>query len=179
LDHADSAWDPGSFVADGPPEKGTGAEKGRWAIQGETAGMAVARDGMTGRQPAGRGPGWRFPSREGFSIHFMAQRIQTLLIDDLDGGEAAGTVRFGLDGAEYEIDLSAAHNDELRKELQQYLEHARRTGTARSAVRTRRGSAAVDTAKVREWAKEQGIDVKDRGRVPANVVEQYQTAAGA
>ena len=109
----------------------------------------------------------------------MAQRIQTLLIDDLDGGEAAGTVRFGLDGAEYEIDLSAAHNDELRKELQQYLEHARRTGTARSAARARRGGAAVDTAKVREWAKEQGIDVKDRGRVPANVVEQYQTAAGA
>jgi hypothetical protein len=109
----------------------------------------------------------------------MAQRIQTLLVDDLDGGEAAGTVRFGLDGAEYEIDLSAAHNDELRKALQKYLEHARRTGgTARSAARTRRGSA-VDTAKVREWAKEQGIEVKDRGRVPANVVEQYQTAAGA
>ena len=108
----------------------------------------------------------------------MAQRIQTQLIDDLDGAEAAGTVRFGLDGAEYEIDLSAAHNDELRKELHQYLAHARRTGTARSTARTRRGSAA-DTAKVREWAKEQGIDVKDRGRVPANVVEQYQTAAGA
>ena len=110
----------------------------------------------------------------------MAQRIQTLLIDDLDGGEAAGTVRFGLDGAEYEIDLSAAHNDELRKELQQYLAHARRTGgAARGAARTRRGGAAVDTAKVREWAKEQGIEVKDRGRIPASVVEQYQTAAGA
>jgi nucleoid-associated protein Lsr2 len=110
----------------------------------------------------------------------MAQRIQTLLIDDLDGGEAAGTVRFGLDGAEYEIDLSAAHDDELRKALQQYLAHARRTGgTARSAARTRRGGAAVDTAKVREWAREQGIEVKDRGRVPATVVEQYQTAAGA
>jgi Lsr2 len=111
----------------------------------------------------------------------MAQRIQTLLIDDLDGGEAAGTVRFALDGTEYEIDLSAAHDDDLRKALQQYLAHARRTGgTARSAApRTRRGSAAVDTAKVREWAKEQGIEVKDRGRVPANVVEQYQTAAGA
>jgi hypothetical protein len=109
----------------------------------------------------------------------MAQRIQTLLIDDLDGGEAAGTVRFGLDGAEYEIDLSAAHNDELRKALQQYLAHARRTGGTRSAARTRRGSAAVDTAKVREWAKEQGIEVKERGRVPASVVEQYQTAAGA
>jgi hypothetical protein len=110
----------------------------------------------------------------------MAQRIQTLLIDDLDGGEAAGSVRFGLDGTEYEIDLSAAHSDELRKELQQDLAHARRTGgTARSAARGLRGAAAVDTAKVREWAKERGIEVKERGRVPADVVEQYTTAAGA
>ena len=110
----------------------------------------------------------------------MAQRIQTLLIDDLDGGEAAGTVRFGLDGAEYEIDLSAAHSGELRKALGLYLARARRAGgTARGAARTRRASAAVDTARVREWAKGQGIEVKGRGRVPAGVVEQYQTAAGA
>ena len=109
----------------------------------------------------------------------MAQRIQTLLIDDLDGGEAAGTVRFGLDGTEYEIDLSAAHGDELRKALEQYLAHARRAGgPARSAARTRRGSGSVDTAKVREWAKGQGIEVKERGRVPADVVEQYKAAAG-
>ena len=109
----------------------------------------------------------------------MAQRIQTLLIDDLDGGEAAGTVRFGLDGAEYEIDLSAAHSDELRKALELYLAHARRTGgTARNAARTRRGGT-VDSSKVRDWAKGQGIEVKDRGRVPADVVEHYKTAAGA
>ena len=109
----------------------------------------------------------------------MAQKIQTLFIDDLDGSEAEGTVRFGLDGTEYEIDLSAAHSDELRQALGQYLAHARRTsGRAKNAARTRRGGA-VDSAKVRDWAKEQGIEVKDRGRVPAGVVEQYQTAAGA
>ena len=109
----------------------------------------------------------------------MAQRIQTLLIDDLDGGEAAGTVRFALDGTEYEIDLSTAHSDELRKAMERYLAHARRTGgTAKSAARGRQTSAAVDTAKVREWAKGQGIEVKDRGRVPADLVEQYKTAAG-
>ena len=108
----------------------------------------------------------------------MAQRIQTLLIDDIDGGEAAGTVRFGLDGTEYEIDLSAAHSEELRKALGQYLAHARRAGgTAKSAARSRRGGAAVETAKVREWARGQGIVVKGRGRVPADVVEQYKTAA--
>jgi hypothetical protein len=110
----------------------------------------------------------------------MAQRIQTLLIDDLDGSEAAGTVRFGLDGTEYEIDLSAARSDELRKALERYIAHARRAGgTARGAARSRRGSAAVDTAKVREWAKGQGIEVKDRGRVQADVLEQYKAAAGA
>ena len=110
----------------------------------------------------------------------MAQRIQTLLIDDLDGGEAAGTVRFGLDGTEYEIDLSTAHSDELRQALERYIAHARRAGgTAKGAARGRRVTAAVDTAKVREWAKGQGIEVKDRGRVPADVVEQYKTAAGA
>lgn len=110
----------------------------------------------------------------------MAQRIQTLLIDDLDGGEAAGTVRFGLDGTDYEIDLSAAHGDELRKSLERYLAHARRTGgAAKGAGRSRRGGSGVDTAKVREWAKGQGIEIKDRGRVPAGVVEQYQAAAGA
>ncbi len=110
----------------------------------------------------------------------MAQRVQVLLIDDIDGGEAAGTVRFGLDGTEYEIDLSAAHSDELRRALGQFLAHARRAGgTARSAARSRRGSAAVDTVKVREWAKGQGIEVKDRGRVRADVLEQYKTAAQA
>lgn len=142
----------------------------------QTARIAEARVGMTGRQPDRRRRGCVLSITGGDYDHFMAQRIQTLLIDDLDGGEAAGTVRFGLDGTEYEIDLSAAHSDELRKALEQYLAHARRTG---GTARSRRGSAAVDTAKVREWAKGQGIEVKDRGRVPADVVEQYKTAAGA
>jgi hypothetical protein len=110
----------------------------------------------------------------------MAQKIQTLFIDDLDGGEAAGTVRFGLDGTEYEIDLSTTHSEELRKALDQYVMHGRRIGgTARRAPRSRRGNNAVDTAKIREWAKGQGIEIKDRGRVPASVVEQYKTAVGA
>jgi len=109
----------------------------------------------------------------------MAQRIQTLLIDDLDGGEAAGTVRFGLDGAEYEIDLSAAHNDDLRKALQQYLTHARRTGgTARGSARAGRANSTIDTAAVREWAKGQGIEVKDRGRMPAELVVKFKAASG-
>jgi hypothetical protein len=111
----------------------------------------------------------------------VAQKIQTLFIDDLDGGEAAGTVRFGLDGTEYEIDLSKEHTDALNSALGKYVEHARKVGGAsrRQARGGRRNAEAVDTAKVREWAKAQGIDIKDRGRVPANIVEKYRTAAAS
>jgi hypothetical protein len=112
----------------------------------------------------------------------MAQKIQTLFIDDIDGGEAEGTVRFGLDGTDYEIDLSTAHSDGLRTALGMYIAHARKAGgTTRRATRGggRRSTSAIDTAKVREWAKEQRIEIKDRGRVPANIVEQYRAATGS
>ena len=103
----------------------------------------------------------------------MAQKIQTLFIDDIDGSEAEGTVRFALDGAEYEIDLNAKHADALRKALAKYIDAARRSsGSARRSARGgRRASASgVNTTEVREWAKAQGIEVKDRGRVPAELV---------
>jgi len=111
----------------------------------------------------------------------MAQKIQTLFIDDIDGGAAEGTVRFGLDGTEYEIDLNAEHTEELRKVLANYVAHGRKVGgTTRRALRGRRSNAdAADTAKIREWARESGYDIKERGRVPANVVEKYKAAAGA
>ena len=142
-------------------------------------GIAHTRAGMTGRPPASAGLLRTFPHRRDYH-HFVAQKIQTLFIDDLDGGEAAGTVRFGLDGTDYEIDLSTAHSDELRKALELYVRHARRTGgTARRAARGSRGSSPVDNARVREWAKGQGIDIRERGRVPATVAEKYKTAAGA
>jgi hypothetical protein len=109
----------------------------------------------------------------------MAQQIQTLFIDDIDGGPAEGTVRFGLDGNDYEIDLSTAHSEELHKVLAAYVPHARKAGgTARRGPRDRRGADTLDTRKVREWAKTEGIDIKERGRVPAEVIEKYK-AAGA
>jgi Lsr2 len=110
----------------------------------------------------------------------MAQRIQTLFIDDIDGGAADGTVRFGLDGTNYEIDLSDAHTDELRQALGKYIEHGRKIGGGpRRAPRDRRTAPIVDTAKVREWAKGNGYEIKDRGRVSADLVEKYQAATGA
>ena len=111
----------------------------------------------------------------------MAQKVQTVFIDDLDGGEAASTVRFGLDGTEYEIDLSTAHTQELRRTLDQYVAHARRAGASakRGSRGGRRGNNAVDNTKVREWAREHGIDIHERGRVPADVIEKYRAAVGA
>ena len=111
----------------------------------------------------------------------MAQKIQTLFIDDLDGSDAEGTVRFGLDGAEYEIDLSAQHAQELRDALARYVGAARRAGggVRRPARRGPRGSVSgLNTTEVREWAKAQGMDVKDRGRVPAELVVKFKDATG-
>jgi hypothetical protein len=110
----------------------------------------------------------------------MAQKIQTLFIDDIDGGEADGTVRFALDGAEYEIDLSAKHNEELRAALGTYVAHARKLGgtARRTATRVGRRPSTVDTVAVRTWARENGYDIKDRGRVPADLVSKYREATG-
>ena len=111
----------------------------------------------------------------------MAQKIQTLFIDDHDGSAAEGTVRFGLDGTEYEIDLNAGHARELRDALARYVGAARRAGGAarRPARSARRGSASgLNTTEVREWAKAQGIEVKDRGRVPAELVVKFKAAIG-
>ena len=109
----------------------------------------------------------------------MAQRIQTYFTDDLDGSEAEGTVRFGLDGAHYEIDLSAAHAKELRNTLARYTQAARRsTGAGRRRAR-REWNAPADrpgSIEVRTWAREQGIEVKDRGRIPAEVVAKFRAA---
>ena len=109
----------------------------------------------------------------------MAQKIQTLFIDDIDGSAAEGTVRFALDGTEYEIDLNARHARELRDALARDAGAARRAGAAarRPARGARRGQAnGPNTSEVRGWAKAQGIEVKDRGRVPAELVVTFQAA---
>jgi hypothetical protein len=112
--------------------------------------------------------------------HCMAQKIQTLFIDDIDGGEAEGTVRFGLDGTDYEIDLSARHDEELRTILGTYIPHARKVSGAmrRPTGRAGRKPSTVDNVAVRTWARENGYDIKDRGRVPADLVAKYGEATG-
>jgi Lsr2 len=110
----------------------------------------------------------------------MARKIQTLFIDDLDGGEADSTIRFGLDGTDYEIDLSTEHARALRDALERYVTAARRAGGTRRPARngTKPPAAGLNTTEVREWAKAQGIEVKDRGRVPAEVVARFRAATG-
>jgi hypothetical protein len=110
----------------------------------------------------------------------MAQKIQTLFIDDIDGGEAEGTVRFALDGTEYEIDLSAKHSEELRDSLKNYITHARKVGGSgrHGAARAGRKPSAIDTVAIRAWARENGFNIKERGRVPADVVAKYREATG-
>lgn len=111
----------------------------------------------------------------------VATKTNVVLIDDLDGSEAEETIKFGLDGVTYEIDLSAKNAARLRKELSPYVESARRIGgravRGRAPKQTARGAARkADTAEIRAWAREQGYDVSDRGRIPAEIVEAYQKA---
>ena len=100
----------------------------------------------------------------------VAQKVQVLLVDDLDGGEADETVTFALDGKSYEIDLTTANADKLRGLLEPFTQGGRRTGGRSGGGRGKGRSASAgsqDTAKIRAWAKKNGYEVNDRGRVPA------------
>ena len=112
----------------------------------------------------------------------MAQKVQILLTDDLDGREAEETVSFGLDGSSYEIDLSAKNAAKLRKVLGPYLTAGRKAGLAGRRAGQGRGRRAnaggINPTEVREWARANNVDVNDRGRVPASVIAQYREAMG-
>lgn len=107
----------------------------------------------------------------------MAQKITVLRVDDIDGTEAAETISFGLDGASYEIDLSAENAGGLRAALEPFTSRARKAGRGgRRPARTRTTPGTSYSERVREWAKSEGIEVKERGRVPADVVARYEAA---
>lgn len=154
----------------------------------------------------------------------MARREITTLVDDIDGGPAAETVDFELDGKRYEIDLSRPHATQLRDALGPYVDHGRKMPRGQARSRTHRGTSSPSTPKaparqapapashqapatspapapaakqpskqaptastasgqvdgraVREWARSQGIEVKDLGRLPADLVAQYRAATG-
>lgn len=110
----------------------------------------------------------------------MARREVVVLTDDLDGSEATDieTVVFGFDGAQYEIDLTAKNRAGLEKALTPYLEKARKAGKSVSTVQKARAAANrdYDPKAVRVWAQSNKVDVPERGRIPAGVVEQFKAA---
>ena len=107
----------------------------------------------------------------------MAQRVTVTLEDDLSGGPADETVRFAFGGADYEIDLSTKNATALRNKLAPFLEHARKAGRRQPRPPGRNTASRQRSGEIRAWAKEQGITVSERGRIPASVVEQYHAAA--
>lgn len=111
----------------------------------------------------------------------MAQKVNILLVDDLDGSEATETIAFGLDGTDYEIDLNDKNAENLRSALAEYVAHARKVtgGRGKSRRASSSSSPSVDKSAVREWAKANGYDVSERGRIPAEVQEAYDAAQKA
>jgi len=108
----------------------------------------------------------------------VAQKVQVILVDDIDGGSATETVSFGLDGVSYEIDLSAKNAAKLRDTFASYVGAARKAGGRRSLRRSgRRASGGGNrNAEIRAWAKSRNMKVSERGRLPADVVEKYDAA---
>ena len=108
----------------------------------------------------------------------MAQRVNIVLVDDLDGGDATETVSFAIDGTTYEIDLSDKNASKLRDALAPYLGHARKVSGGRRGPRKAAASASLGPSPrlVRDWARSNGYEVSDRGRVPADVIAAYEAA---
>jgi Lsr2 len=107
----------------------------------------------------------------------MATRTTITLEDDLDGSPAERTVSFGLGTAEYEIDLSAANVGTFRTQLAPFVDHARKVGRSERTRLSRTSASRHETAVVRAWAREHGIQISARGRIPASVTEQYEAAS--
>jgi Lsr2 len=116
----------------------------------------------------------------------MAQKVQVLLVDDIDGGTAEETVTFSLDGVAYEIDLTADNAAQLRESFSRWVGHARKTGSgsrsgggrqSRGGSQPRRSaSSSGDATAIREWARQNGHEVSERGRISADVRKAYEAA---
>ncbi|WP_446217269.1 histone-like nucleoid-structuring protein Lsr2 [Micromonospora sp. IBHARD004] len=115
----------------------------------------------------------------------MAKQIIHKLVDDLDGGDADETVKFALDGVQYEIDLSTSNAEKLRDVFAPYVGAGTKVGRGGVVVGGRaargRGGATADREQnraIRAWAKKSGKDISDRGRIPQEIVDEYHSKAG-
>ena len=105
----------------------------------------------------------------------MAQKVNIVLVDDIDGSDATETVTFGLDGASYEIDLNDKHAAALRDALSAYVGHARKSGGSRRTAK-KSSSLGPSAREVRDWARSNGFTVPDRGRIPAEIRTAFDAA---
>ena len=106
----------------------------------------------------------------------MASIVSVLVTDDLDGSPDAQTVTFGFDGVTYEIDLAEQNRAKLEQQMAPYVAAGRRITQRRPRAAASHPGARVDRAVVRAWAKEQGLNVSERGRISAEVMQQYEVA---
>ena len=110
----------------------------------------------------------------------MAQHFQVRYTDDIDGtdlGESANTLSFAFEGKEYSIDLSDDNAEAFRQTVAPYIEAGQRvTGKSKTPRKATTKTASEDTKAIREWARENGYDVSDRGRIPADVMNAYAAA---
>ena len=114
----------------------------------------------------------------------MAQKVDVRLVDDVDGSEASETIEFSLEGRSYELDLSEENAAKLRDAFAPFVGAARRAdgggrggrrGSGRGAPAVARPSSDRErTQAIREWARENGHKVSDRGRIPSSVIEAYE-----
>lgn len=108
----------------------------------------------------------------------MAQRIKILLIDDIDGSDAAETITFSVDGVSYEIDLNEQHAEELRRAFAPWIENGRRVAATRRGRKSATPARTSNAGAIREWARANGYQVSERGRVSAEIREAYEAANG-
>ena len=109
----------------------------------------------------------------------VAKQTTVIVVDDLDGSEAAEQVEFAVDGRSYEIDLSAENSAKLREALAPFISAARRAGGRRSAspgAPARPASDRVQNQAIREWAVAQGMKISERGRIPSSVLDAYRAS---
>jgi hypothetical protein len=110
----------------------------------------------------------------------MARKVLVRLVDDLDGlpSEGVATVTFSLDGVTYQIDLNEANASKLRDGLADFISAARRTGgrMKRGSAVGGRAASANDGPAIREWAREQGHELAERGRIPSHIVDAFHAA---
>lgn len=109
----------------------------------------------------------------------MAQLFQMRYIDDIDGsdlGEKANTLFFALDGKEYSIDLSDENADTFHQVIAPYIAAGHRVSKTKPSRKATTKTSSGDTKAIRDWARDNGHDVSDRGRIPATVIEAYAAA---